>query len=123
MKAPSVTRSILVSGSFAFALVLASGSASAADPNAAQMLARQSGCLKCHAVDKKKEAPAWRDVAAKYKGKADAEQKLTHHITSGEKVKFEDGHEEDHKIVKSKDPAEIKNLVDWILSLPGGTAP
>ena len=99
------------------------GVAQAADAAAAQMLARQSGCFKCHAVDHKKDAPAYQDVAAKYKGKPEAEAKLTHHITSGERVKFEDGHEEDHKIVKSKDPAEIKNLVDWILSLEGGTAP
>ena len=68
-----------------------------------------------------KDAPAFRDVAAKYQGKPDAETRLIHHITSGERVKFEDGHEEDHKIVKRKDPAAIKNRVDWILSLPGGT--
>ena len=91
--------------------------ARAADEEAARALARQSNCFKCHAVDKKKEAPPWREVAAKYKGKADAEAKLIHHITSGERVKFEDGHEEDHKIVQSKDAAQIKNLVDWILSL------
>jgi len=91
--------------------------ATAADEEAARALARQSNCFKCHAVDKKKEAPAWREVAKKYKGNAQAEAKLIHHITSGEKVKFEDGHEEEHKIVASKDPAEIKNLVDWILSL------
>jgi cytochrome c len=91
--------------------------ATAADEEAARALARQSNCFKCHAVDKKKEAPPWREVAAKYKGNADAEAKLIHHITSGERVKFADGHEEDHKIVASKDPAEIKNLVDWILSL------
>jgi cytochrome c len=48
---------------------------------------------------------------------ADLEAKLIHHITSGEKVKFEDGHEEEHKIVKSDDPAAIKNLVQWIMSL------
>ncbi len=101
----------------------AAGSAQAVDAAAAQMLARQSGCFKCHAVDHKKDAPAYQDVAAKYKGKPEAEAKLTHHITSGERVKFEDGHEEDHKIVKSQDPAAIKNLVDWILSLEGGTAP
>jgi cytochrome c len=92
-------------------------SAHAVDVEGAKALARQSNCFKCHGVDKKKEAPAWRDVAAKYKGKADAESKLTHHITSGEMVKFEDGHQENHKIVASKDAAEIKNLVDWILSL------
>ena len=106
--------------SLAFGLSLAQGAA-AANADNAQMLARQSGCFKCHAVDKKKDAPAYRDVAAKYKGTAGAEAKLVNHVTSGEKVKFEDGHEEEHKIVKSKDPAEIKNPVDWILSLEGGT--
>jgi cytochrome c len=96
---------------------------SALDADAAQTLARQSGCLKCHAVDKLKVGPAYRDVAAKYKGNPEAEAKLIHHVTSGERVKFPDGHEEDHQIVKSKDAAEIKNLVDWILSLEGGTKP
>jgi cytochrome c len=105
------------------AAVLTARPASALDADAAQTLARQSGCFKCHSVDKHKDGPAYRDVAAKYKGNAEAEAKLTHHITSGERVKFPDGHEEDHKMVKSKDPAEIKNLVDWILSLEGGTKP
>ena len=100
------------------ALLLGTASISrAADEPAARTLARQSNCFKCHSVDKKKDGPAWRDVAIKYQGKADAEATLTKHITSGEKVKFEDGHEEDHTVVKSSDPKEIKNLVDWILSL------
>jgi cytochrome c len=95
-------------------------SAVAADEAAARTLARQSNCFKCHAVDKKKEAPPWKEVAAKYRAKGDAaksEARLITHITSGEKVKFEDGHEEDHAIVKTKDQAAIKNLVQWILSL------
>jgi len=99
----------------AAALAVASN-ASAVDPAAAQQLARQSNCLKCHSVDKKKEGPAYKDVAAKYKGKPEARARLVEHITSGEKVKFEDGHEEDHAIVKTKDKAQIDNLVDWILS-------
>jgi cytochrome c len=106
-----------VAACIAAAGLLLCGHAGAADEEAARALARQSNCFKCHAVDKKKEAPPWREVAAKYKGKPEAEAKLIHHITSGERVKFEDGHEEDHKIVASKDPAAIKNLVDWILSL------
>jgi cytochrome c len=105
------------------AAILAARPVSALDADAALTLARQSGCLKCHAVDKVKVGPAYRDVAAKYKGNPDAEAKLIHHVTSGERVKFPDGHEEDHQIVKSKDAAEIKNLVDWILSLEGGTKP
>lgn len=109
---PTVLASLILAGS-TFLLP----AAQAADEDAARALARQSNCFRCHAVDKHKEAPPWREVAKKYRGKAGAEEKLIHHITSGEKVKFEDGHEEDHKIVASQDPAEIKNLVDWILSL------
>jgi len=39
------------------------------------------------------------------------------HLTSYPKVKFLDGHEEGHPAVKTKDQDQIKNLVDWILSL------
>jgi cytochrome c len=88
-----------------------------ADESAARTLARQSNCFKCHAVDKKKDGPAWKDVAAKMKGKPDAEAKLTKHITTSPRIKLEDGTEDEHPAVKSKDPASIKNLVDWILSL------
>jgi cytochrome c len=103
-------------------VALAAGMASvmpvqAADEAAARALARQSNCFKCHAIDKKKEGPAWKDTAVKYAGKAGAQDRIVKHITTGEKVKFEDGHEEDHTIVKSKDDKEIRNLVDWILSL------
>jgi cytochrome c len=37
-------------------------------------------------------------------------------ITTGPKVKLEDGTEEEHKIIDTKDEAEMKNLVRWILS-------
>jgi cytochrome c len=91
--------------------------AHAVDVDAAKTLARQSNCFKCHSVDKTKEAPPWKEVAAEYKGKPDASERLFVHITSGEKVKFEDGHEEEHAVVKTKDKAQIQNLIDWILSL------
>jgi len=71
--------------------------------------------MNCHDIAAKKIGPAFKDVAAKYKGKADAEARVMHHLTSGEKAKFPDGHEEDHKIIKAKDEAEIKNLANWIL--------
>lgn len=93
-----------------------STSSYAVDDEAAKALARQNGCFKCHSVSKKMDGPAYKDVAAKYKGKANAEARLIEHITTGEKAKFEDGHEEEHKIIKTKDMNEIKNLVNWILS-------
>ena len=100
--------------------ILVTGSAQAAvDVEAAKGLARQNNCLKCHAIDKDKDGPAYKKVAEKYKGKAGAEARLIEHITSGEKAKFTDGHEEEHKIVKTsppKDVEQIKNLVQWILS-------
>lgn len=107
----------LLSGCLLFAALLLATNVQAADEAAARALARQSDCFKCHSISKKGDGPAWKDVAEKYRGKPDAQDRLIKHITTGEKAKFEDGHEEEHKIVKSKDMNEIKNLVDWILSL------
>ena len=90
--------------------------AASVDADAAQALAKKSGCLKCHAVDKTKKGASFKKTAAKYKGKADAEAKLIDNITKAPKVKFEDGTEEDHKVVETKDMKEIKNLVNWILA-------
>jgi cytochrome c len=112
---------LTVLAGLALAAMGSSGEVQAANAVAAQDLAKASGCFKCHGVDKKKDGPALRDAAAKFGGRADAEEKLIYHVTSGERVKFPDGHEEDHKKVKTKDPAETRNLVQWILSLEGGT--
>lgn len=74
-----------------------------------------ANCGKCHEMDKKKKGPSYKDTAAKYKGKADAEQKLFTHLTTSPKVKV-DGKEEEHAGPKTKNEAEIKNLVAFILS-------
>jgi cytochrome c len=90
------------------------------DAEAAKALARQNLCFDCHAISKQKDGPPYKKVAEKYQGKANAEARLIEHITSGEKAKFPDGHEEDHKIVKTsppKDMEQIRNLVQWILAL------
>ena len=97
-------------------LMTASVSYAAVDADAAQALLKKSECLKCHAIDKKKGGPAYREVAKKYKGKADAEDKLVKHITLKPMIEI-DGTKEEHIAVKSKDAAEIKNVVQWILSL------
>ena len=109
----------------AIALSFPIGASAAVDANAALSTARQNGCLRCHSVEKHKDGPAYQDVAAKFKDKDHAEtvKKLIYHITSGEKAKFPDGHEEEHKIIKTKDVAVQTNLIEWILSLPGGVWP
>ena len=91
--------------------------ATAADAAAAQALAKKEGCLKCHAVDKKKDAASLKDIAKKFAGKPDAEARILTQITTGAKVKLEDGSEEEHKMLKTKDKTEIDNLIAWILSL------
>ena len=109
---------IMLSAASAVLALAISGSASAAvDVEAAKALARQNGCFKCHSVDKEKDGPTYKKVAEKFRGKANAEERLITHITTGEKAKFPDGHEEEHKIIKTKDMVEIKNLIGWILSL------
>jgi len=91
-------------------------SSAAVDAAAAQALAKKSDCLKCHAIDKTKKAPSYQKIAAKWKGKPDAEAKLIDNITKAPKVKLEDGTEEEHKVIATKDMAEIKNIVGWILA-------
>jgi len=103
-----------------FATILLAFSASVLadiDADAAKSLAQHNNCFICHSVDKKKVGPTFKSVAEKFHGNANAEARLISHLTVMEKAKFPDGHEEDHMILKDTDKSEIKNLVDWILSL------
>jgi cytochrome c len=61
-------------------LLLASGSALAAD---AQQLLKDKACLSCHQLENKLVGPAYKDVAAKYKSRKDAEAYLTKKIREG----------------------------------------
>ena len=49
----------------------------------AMQLAKKSNCFGCHALDKKKVGPAFKDVAAKYRGDAGAEDHLANAIGKG----------------------------------------
>lgn len=49
----------------------------------AMQLAKKSNCLACHAIDKKVVGPAWKDVAAKYRGDAGAEVRMMDKIAKG----------------------------------------
>ena len=100
----------------ASALAFAAGAqAQSVDVSAAEALAKKSGCMKCHSVSAKKEGPSFKETAAKYKGKPDAEKALVTHLTTSPKVKV-DGKEELHDSLKTKDDAQIRNVVRYILS-------
>jgi cytochrome c len=97
-------------------LTIGQAAVGAPDADSANALLKKSDCFKCHALDKKKDGTPFKEVAKKYKGKADAEATLIKHITTKPMVEI-DGKKEEHKAVKSTDQGEIKNLVQWILSL------
>jgi len=86
------------------AAALASAGVAVAQDQSA--LAKSSGCLNCHSVDAKKMGPSFQSVAAKYKGKADAEASLVTKLTTAK------GHPE----LKAS-PDDVKALVKWVLAM------
>lgn len=94
---------------------LVAGTAHAAlDNAAAEALMKKDGCAACHAVDKKIIGPAYVEVAAKYKGDAGAAAKLVKKVKEGGSGVW--GPVPMPPNAAASD-ADIKNLVDWILTL------
>jgi cytochrome c len=86
----------------------------AAGASGAQELAGKSGCLACHAVDKKLVGPSYKEVAAKYAGQADAEAKLIQKVKNGGSGAWGSVPMPPNPQVSDQD---VKTLVEWILSL------
>jgi cytochrome c len=111
----TMKRTMLIAAGTILALAAPLAGAQAVDEAAATALMKKSGCLKCHSVTAKKEGPSFRETAAKYKGKPDAEKALYTHLTTSPTIKV-DGVEEPHDPIKTKDEAQIRNVVHYILS-------
>lgn len=86
--------------------------AGAAQAQTAPDLAKDKLCLACHKVDAKVVGPAYRDVAAKYKGQADAEAVLIAKIKAGGKGVWGNVAMPPNNLTD----AEAKTLVQWVLS-------
>jgi cytochrome c len=76
-------------------------------------LAKKSNCMSCHTVDKKLVGPAYKDVAAKYAGKADAVKTLSAKVKAGGKGAWGEVPMPPNANVKD---ADIETLVKWILA-------
>jgi cytochrome c len=79
--------------STAFAVALAGALAAGVSLPASADVLKAKGCLGCHDMDKKKVGPAFKDVAAKYKGNKGAEAELVEKLKSGKghmKIKASD---------------------------------
>lgn len=85
----------------------------AAPAFADQALATAKNCMACHAVDKKLVGPAYKDVAAKYKGDKTAVDKLAAKVIKG-------GGGVWGPVPMPANPqvndAEAKKLVAWVLT-------
>lgn len=71
-------------GSIAVAAMLSAGAVSGAFAQASgKDLLAKSGCLACHAADKKVVGPSYAEVAKKFAGVKGAEDKLVAHVLNG----------------------------------------
>jgi cytochrome c len=97
------------------AVALAFSAAASAD----LALAKKSGCLACHSIEKKIVGPAWKDVAARYKGDASARAALIAKVKKGGKGKWTDvvGSAVMPPYSPRVKDADIEKLVDFVLSL------
>lgn len=91
--------------SIVIAAVAAVAMMSAGAASAQEAAAKSAGCMTCHDVSAKKMGPAFKEVAAKYKGKADAAATLEAKLAGAK------GHPE----VKAKGD-ELKGIVKWVLA-------
>lgn len=87
-------------------LAVAAGLTMAGAANAQEDLAKSGGCMTCHAVDTKKMGPSFKDIAAKYKGKADAQATIVANLKAAK----------GHPAVKTSD-ADTAAIVKWILAM------
>lgn len=82
--------------------------------HADQAIAQKAGCMACHAVDKKLVGPAFKDVAAKYKGQADAVAKLSEKVRKGGSGVWGPVPMPPNGPEKIND-ADLKTVVEWVL--------
>jgi cytochrome c len=78
-----------------------------------EALAKKHNCTACHAIDKKLVGPAYKDVAAKYKGQNVA-AKLQEKVKKGGQGVWGPVPMPPNAAVPD---ADVKTLVDWILKL------
>lgn len=77
-------------------------------------LAQASGCMVCHTIDKKLVGPAYKDVAAKYRGKKDVVGGLVERLKKGGSGVW--GPIPMPANSPKVSDADLKTLVEWVLS-------
>jgi cytochrome c len=96
------------------ALLVTAAGLAATPALANEELAKKNACTACHAIDKKLVGPAYKEVAAKYKGDKGAEAKLIEKVKKGGSGVWGQVPMPPNSNVKDED---VKTLVKWILGL------
>jgi cytochrome c len=92
----------------------ATAAALATSANAQEELAKKHNCFACHAVDKKVVGPSYKEVAAKYRNDKAAPAKLFDKVKKGGAGVWGPVPMPPNAQVPD---ADVKSLVNWILSL------
>ena len=79
-----------------------------------EKLAQSSGCMTCHAVDKKLVGPTYKEIASKYAGDKNAETTLVKKVKAGSQGVWGSMPMPPNAHVKDED---AQSMVRWILSL------
>jgi cytochrome c len=94
-------------------MMAAAGIVMAGQAQADEALAKAKNCMSCHAVDKKLVGPAYKEVAAKYKGDAKAPAMLAAKIKAGGKGTWGPVPMPPNNVT----PEEAGKLAAWVLAL------
>jgi cytochrome c len=94
------------------AMMAAAGIVMAGQAQADEALAKSKNCMACHAIDKKMVGPAYKDVAAKYKGDAKAPAMLAEKIKAGGKGVWGQIPMPPNNVT----PEEAAKLAAWVLA-------
>lgn len=84
--------------------------------HASEAVIKKARCVACHATDKKMVGPAYRDVAAKYRGNPEALALLSAKVRNGGAGVWGETPMMPHPADKLSD-ADLKAAVEWILQL------
>lgn len=107
----SFTKKIVVAGVMSCLVAVTAAPVMAAEGEA---LLAGKDCVACHKVDMKVVGPAYKQIAAKYKGTDGAKEKLVARIKSGGAGSWGPMPMPPHPTMKDD---ELGKIVEWILSL------
>lgn len=88
----------------------------ASSATASEAIVKKARCVACHAVDKKLVGPAYKDVAARYRGDAGAPARLAAKVRAGGSGNWGEIPMLPHPSDKISD-ADLATAIDWILAL------